>query len=179
MYPELAGSEGIEDFQGTLPDAIWLKKWLKIKATPIRVKILPSACLISTPLSAPTWTKLLDANPNRQLVQCFLNGITNGFQLEFNHTDSSVKPVKRSLPLPTAHREVVEEYLQHEISMQRVAGPFPLTLVPYIHISRCGFIPKSHQINKWRLILDFSFPKGKSVNDRILKDLLLSTLYYY
>ena len=76
---------------------------------------------------------------------------------------------KRNLPLATAHPEVVEEYLQHEISMQRVAGTFPLTLVPDLQISRFGVIPKSHQINKWRLILNLSFPKAKSVNDGILK----------
>ena len=54
--------------------------------------------------------------------------------------------------------------------MQRIVGPFPLTLGPDIHISRFGVIPKSHQISKWRLILDLSFPKRKSVNDRLLKD---------
>ena len=42
------------------------------------------------------------------------------------------------------------------------------TVVPDIHISIFGVIPKRHQINKW---LDLSFPKGKSVNDGILKDL--------
>ena len=78
---------------------------------------------------------------------------------------------KRNLPLAKAHPEVVEGYLQHEISMQKVAGPFPLTLLPEIHISRFGVIPKCHQINKWRLISDPSLPKVKSVNDRILKDL--------
>ena len=176
MYPELAVVEDTEDSQSTLPDAIWLEKWQRITANPIRVKIPPSACLISTPLSVPTWTKMLDAHPNRQLVQFFLDGITNAFRLGFNHTDSSLKPVKRNLPLATAHPEVVEEYLQHEISMQRVADPFPLTLVPDIHISRFDIIPKSHQINKWKLILDFSFPKGKSVNDVILKD--LCSLHY-
>ena len=162
VYPELAVIEDIEDFQSILPDAVWLEKWQKITANPIRVKIPPSACLISTPLSVPTWTKLLDAHPNRQLVQFFLDDITNGLRLGFNHTDSSFKPVKRNLPLATIHPEVVEEHLQHEISMQRVAGSFPLTLVPDIHISRFGVIPKSHQTtNKWRLILDLSFPKER------------------
>ena len=118
MYPELAIAEGIEDSQSTLPDAIWLEKRVKIMANPIRMKLPPSACLISTPLSVPAWTKLFDTHSNRQLVQFYLDGITNGFWLGFNHTDSNLKPVQSNLPLATAHLgEIVKEYLQHEISM--------------------------------------------------------------
>ena len=172
MYPDLAVAEDFGDSQSILPDTIWLEKWLKITTNPtIRVKIPPSACLISTPLSLLAWKTLLDDHPNRQLIQFLLDGITNGFRLGFNHTDSSLKPAKRNLPLAIAHPQVVEEYLQHEISMQRVAGPFPLTLVPDILTSRFDVIPKSHQINKWRYILYLSFRKGKRVSDGIPKDL--------
>ena len=38
-----------------------------------------------------------------------------------------------------------------------------------MHISRFGVIPKSHQSNKWHLIIDFSHPQGHSVNDNIPK----------
>ena len=75
-----------------------------------------------------------------------------------------------------AHPDIVIEYLQHEIYLKRAAGPFPRTLLPDVHVSRFGVIPKSHQINSWRLILDLSFPKGKSVNDGIPKD--LCSLHY-
>ena len=40
-----------------------------------------------------------------------------------------------------------------------------------MHISRFGVIPKSHQPNKWRLIIDLSHPQGHSVNDNIPKTL--------
>ena len=39
-------------------------------------------------------------------------------------TQIPVSNCKRNLPLATTHREVVEEYLQYEISIQSVAGPF-------------------------------------------------------
>ena len=39
------------------------------------------------------------------------------------------------------------------------------------HISRFGVIPKGIQPNKWRLIVDQSFPKGHSINDGIPKHL--------
>ena len=39
------------------------------------------------------------------------------------------------------------------------------------HVSRFGVIPKNHQPDIWRLIIDLSHPKGYSVNDGIPKDL--------
>ena len=66
------------------------------------------------------------------------------------------------------HMEVVTQYLASEMSEGRVVGPFPPDMVPNTHVSRFGVIPKS---NKWRLIVDLSHPKGKSVNDGIRKDL--------
>ena len=68
------------------------------------------------------------------------------------------------------HMEVTTQYLTPEMSEGRVAGSFPLCLVPNAHISRFGVIPKSHQPNKWRLIVDLSHPKEKSANNSIRKD---------
>ena len=45
-----------------------------------------------------------------------------------------------------------------------------------MHISRFGVIPKTHQPNKWRLIIDLSHPQGHSVNDNIPK--MLCSLSY-
>lgn len=39
--------------------------------------------------------------------------------------------------------------------------------MPQVHTSRIGVIPKKHQPGKFRLIVDLSSPRGKSVNDRI------------
>ena len=36
-----------------------------------------------------------------------------------------------------------------------------------VHVSKLGVIPKKHQPGKWRLIVDFSSPKGASINDFI------------
>ncbi len=45
-----------------------------------------------------------------------------------------------------------------------------------VHYNPFGVIPKKSNPNKWRLILDLSFPHGKSVNDGVSKD--LSSLNY-
>ena len=44
-------------------------------------------------------------------------------------------------------------------------------MIPSAHVSRFGGIPKSHQLNKWRLIIDLSHAHGKSIDDGVQKDL--------
>ena len=65
----------------------------------------------------------------------------------------------------------VDDYLQNEITADRVVGPFPAKSLPEVHISRFGVIPKNHHPDKWGLIEDLSYPSGHSVNDSIPKDL--------
>ena len=39
--------------------------------------------------------------------------------------------------------------------------------IPGIQVNQFGVILKKHQPDKWRLIVDLSYPEGKSVNDAI------------
>ena len=43
--------------------------------------------------------------------------------------------------------------------------------MPGLHVSRFGVIPKSHQPDSWRLIVDLPYPKGRSINNGIPKEL--------
>ena len=65
------------------------------------------------------------------------------------------------------HKQVVDSYLQEELSMGRVAGPFANSLVPHDQISRFGVILKHHKPDSWRLIIDLSHPHNHSINDGI------------
>ena len=103
---------------------------------------------------------MLKGHPNRDLVHLLLIGITQGFKIGYNYRTATRKPAKWNLPGAISHPEVVDEYLQTEVSLKRVVGPFLLDALPAAHISRFGVIPKGHQPDKWRLIIDLSFPKG-------------------
>ena len=50
-----------------------------------------------------------------------------------------------------------------EVKLSRVAGPIASPNLPKIHYSSFGVIPKNHQPNKWRLIVDFSHPRNHIV----------------
>ena len=70
------------------------------------------------------------------------------------------------------HPEIITEYIEKELSLGRMLGPFPASfLTPELHVNRFGVIPKGHNSGKWRLITDLSFPPGQSVNDGVDPDL--------
>ena len=75
------------------------------------------------------------------------------------------------------HAEVLEKYLKGEKEAGRVLSPLDsYELTPEAHISIIGIIPKRHQENIWRLIIDRSSQEGCSVNDGISPT--LSSLEY-
>ena len=81
-----------------------------------------------------------------------------------------MKSAKQNLSYAPQHPETVE-YLSEEVALGHVAGPFQESLIPKAHVSRFGVIPKHHQPDKWRLIVDLSNPTSGSVNAGILKEL--------
>ena len=133
--------------------------------------IPPAASLITTPLNATNWRHHLTMHPNRDLVQFFLERISNGFRIGLTTPTQPLQPAQRNLQAALLHPQVVDEYLQTELTLQRISGPFPQSLCTAAQISRFGVIPKRHQPNKWRLIVDLSYPPGHSVNDNIPKAL--------
>ena len=80
---------------------------------------------------------------------------------------SNLQSAKKNLTIATAHPDVVDKYLHHELLLGRMSGPYPTLACSDVHISRFGVIPKNHQPNKWRLIMDLLCPTGSSINDGI------------
>ena len=80
-----------------------------------------------------------------------------------------MKAARKNLAGARQHPQVVDEYLSKELSHSRITGPFSRSKLPSVQISRFGVIPKQHQPNSWRLIIDLSHPNTKSVNDGIPK----------
>ena len=150
----------------------WLPEWTRLIArAPTRPCIPSTACIISTPLNLHHWSCSLESYLNRALADFFLQGISEGFRIGFSYGSIHLKPSKSNLEGAYSHPHVVQDYLQAEVRLRRVAGPFLSSWLPSCQISRFGVIPKNLQPGKWRLIVDLSHPKGKSVNDGIPKHL--------
>ena len=150
----------------------WIAEWTsRLAELSDRVEVPAEATLISTPLKPASWLRLLQEHPNKPLVNFFMLGISQGFRIGFIGSHNSLKSARTNLGGALRHPQVVEEYLAIEVSQHHVAGPFDKAAVPRVHISRFGVIPKGHQPNKWRLIVDLSHPTEFSVNDGIPKHL--------
>ena len=150
----------------------WVPTWTThLSDSAVTVKVPAEATSVTTPLISRNWALLLSSHPNQELVQFFINGISQGFCIGFSKSPKPLKSARRNLECALQHPNIVTQYLADEIMQRRVAGPFQRSTIPEAHISRFGVIPKNHQPNKWRLIIDLSHPAGRSVNDGIPKKL--------
>ncbi len=81
----------------------------------------------------------------------------------------SSDPAKNNYASTAEKPEVVSKYIEEELVKGQLLeveeGNFD------IHCSPFGDIPKKSNPNKWRLILDLSYPQGGSINDGISKEL--------
>ena len=125
--------------------------------------VIDSCQSIMTPLCLPAWTHELSQFPDRWLAGFILNGIHKGFPIGVDTKTITLKSAQHN------HPHVIDSYLENEVSLQRMVGPLPASA--HIHISPMSIIPKPRQPGKWRLIIDLSSPKGKSVNDAIIPQL--------
>ena len=119
---------------------------------------------VSTPLSIGVWTQELSNHPDKLYSQYILQGIRNGFRIGFDRRQYTY-PASGNLRVEQP--EVVSDYLNREVSLNRM-WKVPVAIHPRrIHISPMGIIPKKNKPNKWRLIVDLSSPEGASINDGI------------
>ena len=122
----------------------------------------------ASPLHPQAWEAGLLSYPDQQFAQFLLRGIRDGFRIgarELGGRQSS----KRNLQSAYEHPQIIRDYLAREESLGRIhrLSPQDLSTLPLIQVNPFGVIPKRHQPNKWRLIIDLSSPTGKSVNDAI------------
>lgn len=134
--------------------------------SPSLVSPLRSVEFVS-PLIVSKFQMELCNHPDRAAVSYVLEGLKHGFRLGFSPSSWVLKSSCTNMRSAIQQPSVIDDYLQTEIAQGRIAGPFPLSPFPYLHISRFGVIPKNNQPGKWRLILDLSSPPGHSVNDGI------------
>ena len=66
-----------------------------------------------------------------------------------------------------AYKEEIGDYLRKNIQCQAILGPFKVAPISKLCFSPLMSVPK--EVGKRRVIVDFSFPHGKAINDGISK----------
>jgi len=126
-----------------LPYEDWLTEWNWLVAIAPTTPVVPAtACVISTPLISSHWCHALETYPNKDLADFFLQGILQGLGIGFSYSSVPLKSSRQNLEGAHSHPEVVDDYLQAEVSLRRVAGPFSPSILSNCQISRFGVIPK-------------------------------------
>ena len=122
---------------------------------------LPDSPLQSTPIDIFRWDELAESLPNQEAVSYVSRGLKEGFSLQFHPIP--LKSVSRNMPSSYRNPEVIDSYLEEEVRLGRVAGPFSELPMGNLHINRFGVVPKKES-DKFRLILDLSYPENASPN---------------
>lgn len=90
--------------------------------------------------------------PDEVKVDYVISGLTNGFRLGFDPSAVSLQSAAHNMPSASFQPSVIDQYLRTEREKGRLAGPFLISPIPNLHVSRFGVILKKHQPGKWRLI---------------------------
>ena len=171
---DLTGVAALQDEDSTLSPRwdVYMQDLhtLEKRVPQLRGALPASACKVLTPLKVASWADAPKDYPDRELAEYLLRGIDQGFHIGFDYSRYCCKKAKSNMMSAVRNAKAVEDYLQTEVKLGQVVGPFPLDSLP-AQVSRFGVIPKGHQTGRWRLILDLSHPEGRSVNDGIEPEL--------
>ena len=103
--------------------------------------------------ASPKELRVLDLLKFGMPINC--NGAFGSRKVQKNHFSA------------VAHKEEISRYLVKNIESQAILGPFAIPPVDNLCFSPLMSVPKEG--GKRRVVVDFSFPPGKSINDGIPK----------
>ena len=121
-----------------------------------------------TPLNANIFRTELENHPDQDFVKYIISGISNGFDIGFQGPDSTY--IARNMKSIKEHPDIIEKYVNEEVSAGRILGPFSFPPLSNFRCSPIGVVEKKNS-GKFRTIMNLSFPEGQSVNDGIDKDI--------
>ena len=118
---------------------------------------------IKSDLNLPAWEKYLADYPDKRIFQY----LKFGFPLSLTDPDvihnQAVDNHFSALQYPVA----IQQYLDKEMEFGAILGPTPVIPSPQFHCSPLLTRPKD--LDKRRVILNLSYPKGSSLNDNVDK----------
>lgn len=101
-----------------------------------------------TPTDAEKLWRELRSHPNQTQMDYMIVGLSNGFHLGFNLVEVTLKSASQNMPEASLQPSVSYQYLPTELEKGRIAGPFPISPIPNLHVSHFGIIPKKYQPGK-------------------------------
>ena len=129
---------------------------------------------IPSQLNCEKWDELLEEYEDRQICDF----IKYGWPVSFTAPSLPIStPANHASAL--RHPEAIKRFIDKELHMQALLGPFPEDpFQPWTKVSPLMTRDKKEGSGK-RVILDLSFPPGRSVNDGIIKNFFQGDDFFY
>ena len=124
---------------------------------------------VKSQLNPDVWDEFLEGYWDSQLPLF----IRFGFLLDFDR-NSKLESHSKNHASAKNYPQDVQAYLKEEMEYNAILGPFDQTPLNNMHTSPFMTREKSNSTNR-RVIIDLSFPQGKSVNTGSAKDIYLGT----
>ncbi len=122
-----------------------------------------------TQISLPALLRAMHCHPDQAFSANIFEGLSRGFRVGFDRRHTlQCRPCNH--PSTDQCPPAVSSRITSDLQQGYLVGPVPEDLLPLVHVSPIGLVPKPHS-DKFRMIVDLSTPHGGSVNDGILNDL--------
>lgn len=145
-------SEEMPLLASSLMPPIMAHQFCKLQALPFHQ--LPSSgipkCLASRPVTTPlqprAWSQALANHPNPPWVAALVEGVQQGFCIGLQEYPQC-RPCLTNTPSAREHSEVVDQFVQAQVSQGYMAGPFPAQDCMNIITSSIAVTPRRCQGN--------------------------------
>ena len=105
--------------------------------------------------------KLVENNPDRELVEYVVNGFRDGFRLGFDRWPQPNKPCENSSKVKK-QPDIAQELVDEEVAKGHMLGPFDEPPIPGLMYSPINIVPKPN--GKHRLIHDLAHPYDRQTS---------------
>ncbi len=137
----------------------------------LETRRIPEWDHIVTPMRADEWDRLLSEHPDRRYHTYLVKGLREGFRIGFSYESSRCLGAGSNMKSALERPAVIDQFVSAELAAKRILGPVEPDIASLINVNWFGLVPKGHVPDKWRLIVDLSFPQGGSVNDGVNSEL--------
>ena len=127
---------------------------------------------IMTPMVASKWERLLASHPDDAYSAYLMRGLRDSFRIGFGYGSTRCRSAVSNMQSAGERPSMIDTFLATKLAVERVLGLVDPGLAGSIQVNRFGLV-KGQEPDKWRLIVDLSFPGGSSVNDGIGPELCM------
>lgn len=97
-----------------------------------------------TPIHVNRLLPFLASHPDQAFAAYIYHGLTSGFRIGFSHSTTQLQSRSSNHPSALANTSIVQERIMAEVEAGRLYGPIPNYMVPLVHVSPMGLVPKAH-----------------------------------